>query len=118
MFLERTRVCILSPACSELFSSIGSHKKPLIADFYLVTSPVPREQQREIPRWLKSRYCADCKCQLSKIGTYLISLCTTPRLCRNSTPESSDRNHSFACDSDTSTVMRRGWYALQSSDFC
>lgn len=28
--------------------------------------------------------------------TYLISLWTTPRLCRNSTPERRERNHSLA----------------------
>ena len=40
--------------------------------------------------------------------THLISLCTTPRMWRNSTPLRSDLNQTLAMDSSTSTGMRRG----------
>lgn len=39
---------------------------------------------------------------------YLMSLCTTPRLCRKSTPESKNWNHSRAFDSSTSTGTKVG----------
>lgn len=42
-------------------------------------------------------------------NTYLMSLWTTPRLCRKLTPESRERNHGFECFSGTSTGTRRGW---------
>ena len=40
--------------------------------------------------------------------THLISLCTTPRMWRNSTPLRSDLNQTLAMGSSTSTGMRRG----------
>jgi len=41
-------------------------------------------------------------------GTYLMSLCTTPRVWRNSMPLRSDLNQTLAMGSSTSTGMRRG----------
>jgi len=40
--------------------------------------------------------------------THLMSLCTTPRMWRNSTPLRSDLNQTLAMDSPTSTGTRRG----------
>jgi hypothetical protein len=45
-------------------------------------------------------------------ATYLISLCTTPREWRNWTPERSERNHSLALCSGTSTGTSSGRYSL------
>lgn len=81
------------------------------------TAPRSRSRQargRSRPRGECSQACLREHHAIRILGitTHLISLCTTPRLCRNSTPDKSERNHSFACRSETSTVMSRGWYAL------
>ena len=41
-------------------------------------------------------------------NTHLMSLCTTPRIWRNSTPPRSDLNQTLAMGSSTSTGIRRG----------
>jgi hypothetical protein len=43
---------------------------------------------------------------------YLISLCTIPRLCKKSMPETKERHHSRALTSGTSTGINRGRYFL------
>ena len=52
------------------------------------------------------RRCENAKQAVSE--THLMSLWTTPCLCRKSTPESRERNHGFECFSGTSTGTRRG----------
>lgn len=88
------------PVCNKV-----RYHQPLIFGI----SNVPRSRMR--PWWGNARRKQTTLGTKGR-GTYLMSLWTTPRLWRNSTPERSERNHSLACGSDTSTVMSRGWYAL------
>jgi hypothetical protein len=48
-----------------------------------------------------------------KFNAHLRSLWTTPRACRNWTPETSDWNHSLALSSGTSTGTSSGRYSLK-----
>ena len=61
-----------------------------------------------------SRISVSCCSRLMRgPATHLMSLCTTPREWRNWTPERSERNHSLALCSGTSTGTSSGRYSLE-----